>query len=367
MAGELYLGLISGTSMDGIDAALVDFKGDRPVLMQGGSFPYDDDLRAALGRLSRGEALAPAALSQVDVAVGQSFAGAVQAVLQAAAVAPQEVIALGSHGQNVYHGPDDSPASTWQLGNPHVIATCTGIATVADFRRRDVALGGQGAPLAPALHGALLRSTEESRAVLNLGGIGNLTLLPADLAASIAGFDTGPGNCLLDDWIAAHRSEPLDKNGEWAASGRVLQPLLDRMLTDPYFDRLPPKSTGREHFHLRWIESFAGSDDRPEDVQATLAALTAESVARALRQQQPDCRRVLVCGGGAHNPHLMARLEFVLQPIPVAPTSRFGVHGDWMEAMLFAHLARFAVQGRKSDLESVTGAAPHVYGVVYPA
>ncbi|MEJ7747594.1 MAG: anhydro-N-acetylmuramic acid kinase, partial [Luteimonas sp.] len=273
----------------------------------------------------------------------------------------------GSHGQTVRHRPDAQHPFTWQLGDGNVIAERTGITTVADFRRRDVAAGGHGAPLMPAFHAAMLHSPDEDRAVLNLGGIANFTLLPR--VGDVRGFDTGPANALLDAWCAQHSGQAFDAGGAFAASGRIDESLLARLLDNPWFALPPPKSTGREQFHLRWVQAQLG-DARigAADVQATLLELSAATVADALRATQSSTRRVLVCGGGVHNPLLLERIGARLPGVIVESTAAHGLDPDFVEAMGFAWLARETLAGRPGNLPSVTGATgSRVLGAVYPA
>lgn len=374
MAAEgLYLGLMSGTSADGIDAALVAFAADGACrLLAGRTFPWDAATRAQLLALGQGGHVDSLdEIGTLDVAIGEAFAQAALRLLAQAGVAREAVRAIGSHGQTIRHRPhgaahDGRHPFTWQLGDAHVIAERTGIATVADFRRRDVAAGGHGAPLVPAFHAALLHDAGEDRAVLNLGGIANFTLLPAH--GEVRGFDTGPANALLDAWCLRHLGHPFDEDGAFAARGAVDAGLLARLREDPWFDRPPPKSTGREHFHLGWLEARLRGGERPEDVQATLLELTATTVAEALRRTQPATRRVIACGGGVRNRQLMARLAARLDGIALEDSARYGLDGDFVEAMAFAWLARQCLLGRAGNVPSVTGAAgPRVLGVVYPA
>lgn len=371
-ASTLYLGLISGTSADGIDAALVRFsEGPSPLrceLLMGRTFPWDPALRDELVALGQGaDAASLDALGSLDAQTALAFADAALDLIAAADMARSSVTAIGSHGQTIRHRPLADPPFTWQLGDGNVIAERTGITTVADFRRRDVAARGHGAPLMPAFHAALLHTPDENRAVLNLGGIGNFTLLPKQ--GDVRGFDTGPANALMDAWCERHTGKPFDAAGAFAASGQADDALLSRLLADPWFLLPPPKSTGREQFHLRWLEQQLGSHDQaPADIQATLLELTAITVADALRATQPDTQRVLVCGGGVHNRALMARIAAHLPGIRVESTAAHGVDPDYMEAMGFAWLARETLAGRPGNLPSVTGAkGPRVLGAVYPA
>lgn len=367
---ELYIGLISGTSMDGADAALVDFSGDTPRLVHAVSGPYDPELLDALRRLARsGHEFSADFLAATDAALGEHFAVAALRLLEEAGVSTDDVAAIGSHGQTVAHDPSRRPHGfTLQIGDPSRIAERTGITTVADFRRRDVAAGGQGAPLMTAFHAAYLRDRQQNVAVLNLGGIANLTLLPGETDADVTGFDTGPGNCLLDAWARRHLDQDYDHSGDWAASGRVDASLLERLLLDPYFAQVPPKSTGTQHFGEAWLERRLGDAPiEPTDVAATLVALTARSVAMALRETGFTPDRLLVCGGGVHNATLMDRLRMELPGTEVVSTESAGIHPDWMEAIGFAWLAKETLAGRPGSLHTVTGAAgDRVLGAVYP-
>lgn len=363
----LYLGLISGTSADGIDAALVRFA-PRAETLVARTFPYPEALRAQLLQLSQqGASLTLDDIGALDARIGDAFADAAEALIADSGMARAAIRAIGSHGQTLRHRIDASPRFTMQLGDPNRIAERTGIATVADFRRRDVAAGGQGAPLAPAFHAAMLHSRDEDRAVLNLGGIANLTLLPRD--GVVRGFDTGPANGLMDAWIARHRGVAYDAGGAWAASGRVDTGLLAALCADPWFALPPPKSTGRDQFHLGWLDvHLAGDRHRPEDVQATLCELTATTVADALRRHQPDTRRLLVCGGGVHNRLLLARIGARLPGVATESTAAHGLDPDFVEAMTFAWLARETLAGRPGNLPGVTGArGPRVLGAIHPA
>lgn len=368
---ELYIGLMSGTSMDGVDAVLVAFDEERPRLLASHSAPMPESLREALLRLAGNHSPHPLqCFGELDHRLGQLFADASLALLEAAGMAPEAVTAIGSHGQTLYHQPlGDAPFSL-QIGDPNIIAERTGITTVADFRRRDMAAGGQGAPLVPAFHAEVF-AAGHTRVVLNLGGIANITVLPGAAAAPVTGFDTGPGNVLLDGWAQRHLGVPLDRDGAWARSGRVDPPLLDRLLGDPYFQVPPPKSTGREVFNGEWLErqlQQAGRHLAPEDVQATLVELTAASVADAVWRHASGTRELLVCGGGAHNGAVLARLGHHLPDCTVTSTASHGIDPDWVEALAFAWLARRTLQGRPGNLPAVTGARhPVVLGGVFPA
>lgn len=370
----LFLGLISGTSADGIDAALVRFEGSgtalRCELLLGRTYPWDEATRTALIALGQGgDVPSLDEVGRLDALTGLRFADAARRLLEEAGVSARDVRALGSHGQTIRHRPHADPPFTWQIGDGNVIAERCGIDTVADFRRRDVAAGGHGAPLMPAFHAALLGSPDEDRAVLNLGGIGNFTLLPRAGAAAVRGFDTGPANALMDAWCERHTGAAFDAGGTFAAQGRVDEALLARLLEEPWFALPPPKSTGREQFHLAWLEArLEDGKTSPADVQATLLELTAATIADALRATQPTTRRVLVCGGGVHNGRQMARLAARMPDVLVESTASHGLDPDFVEAMGFAWLARETLAGRPGNLPTVSGAkGPRVLGTVFPA
>ncbi len=365
----LFLGLMSGTSADGIDAALVQFPQDGGCrFVHGHTHPWDPATREALIALGQGaEPTSMDALGQLDATVGITFAAAANQLLEDAGVQRAQVQAIGSHGQTIRHRPQSNPAFTWQIGDANRIAELTGITTVADFRRRDVAAGGHGAPLMPAFHLAMLGSADEDRAVLNLGGIANLSLIARD--GNIRGFDTGPANALLDGWCQRHLGHPYDADGAFAASGRVDEALLARLLAEPWFALPPPKSTGREQFHLDWVAAQLPADAlAPADVQATLLELTAATVADALLTQLPGARRLLVCGGGVRNPQLLLRLQARLPGVVIGSSAEHGLDPDYMEAMGFAWLARETLAGRPGNLPSVSGArGPRILGAIHPA
>ena len=298
---DLYIGLMSGTSLDGIDAALVEFIHDYPRLISTHYQPYPDPLRTRIAQLCQPELGDIEQLGVMDIELGRQFATAVQELITRAGITPDAVRAIGSHGQTVRHHPQGTHPFTIQIGDPNLLAELSGITTVADFRRRDLAAGGEGAPLVPAFHQAVFR-TDHPRVVVNIGGIANLTWLPYPLPEPVAGFDTGPGNTLMDSWVRRHLSLPHDAEGGWASQGKIHAGLLERLLADQYFSRSPPKSTGRETFNLAWLDAALGAfHARPiaaVDVQATLGELTAVSIARAVLTFCPAVREVLVCGGG---------------------------------------------------------------------
>ena len=364
-AAALYLGLISGTSADGIDVALAEFD-PAPRLLAARTLPYDPALRAEILALAQSEAAFDIdAYGRLDVRIGEAFAAAALSLLDSSGTSPERVHALGSHGQTVRHRPQGAHPFTLQIGDPSVIAERTGLTVVADFRRADVAAGGQGAPLLPAFHGELMAQPGTTRAVLNLGGIANLTVLAAD--ASVRGFDTGPASALLDAWCQRHRGSACDRDGMFAASGRADPGLLATLLADPWFALAPPKSTGRESFHLGWLDARLTDRPRdPADVQATLVELTARSIAEAIVAHAPGTREVLACGGGVHNPVLMAALARALAPAELRSTGAVGVDPDFVEAMAFAWLARERLVGRPGNRPAVTGArGPRLLGAIH--
>lgn len=366
LADALYIGLMSGTSLDGVDALLVDFAAAPPRAIASHYIPYPAALRRELLALSHASHIELHRLAQLDVRLGELYAAAVRELLNTSRIAADAIAAIGSHGQTVRHHPTGPHPYTLQLGDPNIIAERSGITTVADFRRRDMAAGGQGAPLVPAFHAALFRHAERNRVVLNLGGMANITVLPRDTAIPVTGFDTGPGNVLLDGWAARHRGTPYDAEGAWAAGGGVLPALLQRLLADPYFTTPPPKSTGRERFHLDWLEARLEGTEDPQDVQTTLLELTARSVAQAIADHAAGTEEILVCGGGANNTALMQRLARHLAPRTVHSTAHHGVEPQAVEAMAFAWLARQTLHGAAGNLPAVTGARhPVVLGGVY--
>lgn len=370
-AGALYIGLMSGTSMDGIDAALVTFGDRRVEVLHRTSLDYPEPLRQLLFQAIRTpEECTVDRIGELDHWVGECFRDASLKLLDDAAVAASSVRAIGSHGQTLRHQPRAGRPFTLQIGDPNIIAAGTSITTVADFRRRDLAAGGEGAPLAPAFHHWLFSQTGSVGAVLNIGGFANLTILEESMD-EVTAFDTGPGNTLLDSWIRDHRGKPYDEGGAWSRTGVASEPLLAAMLDDPYFAQVPPKSTGFEYFNRSWLKRRLNSPGMPAivaaDVQATLAELTARTVATSLLAHAPDIETVLVCGGGVHNDDLVARLKEHLTGRDVRSTEEFGLHPDWVEAVAFAWLAMRCLDGEPGNIPRVTGASrPQVLGGIYP-
>jgi anhydro-N-acetylmuramic acid kinase len=354
IGGPFFLGLISGTSVDGIDAALARFE-PRLEVVAARTFPMDAGLANEVLRVSQSDArLSLDDLGRLDSLLGEAFARAANALLAEARVSRTEVAAIGSHGQTLRHSPTGPAPFTLQLADASIIAERTGLATVADFRRRDVAAGGQGAPLVPAFHAAVFGDADVPRAVLNIGGIANLTLLPS--SGPVRGFDTGPGNGLMDAWCMRHRGERFDRDGAFARSGRVQPALLARLLDDPWLHLPPPKSTGRDQFHLDWLESRLDASTATADVQATLCEFTAVTIAQALEREQPGTAELWVCGGGVHNGFLLERLQAYLPGARVASTAARGLDPDFVEAIAFAWLAARTLAGLPGNLPAVTGA-----------
>ncbi|NNF41404.1 MAG: anhydro-N-acetylmuramic acid kinase [Woeseiaceae bacterium] len=357
---EHYIGLISGTSMDGIDAVLASFADDRLSLHATHSHDYPDELRRRLEAAKRNPAETGLdRLGQLDRWVGECFRDAALAVIEKSGIAPRDVVAIGSHGQTLRHRPDVEHPYSLQIGDAATIAAGTGVTTVSDFRRADIAAGGQGAPLVPPFHDWLFRDRDSHCAVVNIGGIANLTILPGGSAA-VTGFDTGPGNTLLDAWIVEQRGQRYDQDGQWAASGNVIQPLLETLMADDYFQKPAPKSTGFEYFNLDWLSRHRPASGDPQDVQATLAELTAQTVAAALERHAPATRQVYVCGGGAHNQDLLSRLARRLDSAGLSSTADAGLDPDWVEATAFAWLAMRTMNKQSGNLPSVTGASHQV-------
>ncbi len=365
--GERFIGMISGTSMDAVDAALIDFT-TTPRVLSAHSQAIPDALRERLIALHEGTPPAVTEVMALDVEMGRLFAAAANTLIVASGHPREDIRAIGSHGQTVRHAPDGETPYSLQIADPNIIAELTGITTVADFRRRDMAAGGQGAPLAPAFHNACLRAVDQDRAVLNLGGIANITPLPAG-SAPASGFDTGPANTLMDAWSRRHLKLPRDEGGRWASGGRVHPELLEAMLRDAYFQQSPPKSTGREYFNLHWLDRvLAGVSNAPDpqDVQATLCELSAASIAAAIQAYFPACNHVLACGGGVYNMALMQRLGARLAPRILDTTAAYGLDPRWVEAAAFAWLAKQTVEAKTVDLRAITGSRhPVVLGGIY--
>ena len=363
---QVYAGVMSGTSLDGVDAVIAEFgppNGELCALLAATHFPFASALRDELLALQRAGNDELARAARAANALADAYANAIIDAFGRAALAAADVVAAGVHGQTLRHRPDEG--WTLQLNNPARVAERSGVCVVADFRSRDVAAGGEGAPLVPAFHAALFGG-EVHRVVVNVGGIANLTDLPPQ--REVQGFDTGPGNALLDLWHVRHHGMGYDRDGAWSRTGRVDNVLLAELLGEPFFARMPPKSTGRDLFNAEWLAAkLAGSSASPADVQATLVALTAQTVAAAVKRQCPNATEVLVCGGGAKNAALMDALAASLAPSRVTTTAAHGVAVEHVEALAFAWLACEALAGRPGNLPAVTGASGlRVLGAIYP-
>jgi len=367
VAEALYAGCMSGTSLDGIDLVVADLSEPIPRLKAARTIDIPGPLRSHLLTLCQPGADHLALFGHCDVALAEVIARGLMDLLAEHGIAATRLVALGSHGQTVRHLPDGPHPFTLQIGDPNVIAERTGITVVADFRRRDLAAGGQGAPLVPAFHAALFTAAED-RVIVNIGGMANITILPASQPGAAGGFDTGPGNVLLDAWAERELGQPMDAGGQWASQARPDPTLLETLWADPYFKRPAPKSTGREHFHLAWLQARLDRPVAPAVVQATLTELTARSIAHGiLHTAGANPKQVMVCGGGRHNMLLMERLGAALPNATIGTTDEFGLDGDWVEAVAFAWLAKQRLAMLPGNLSAVTGAAgPRILGAVYP-
>lgn len=360
----LYIGLMSGTSMDGVDAALVDV--DTNQCVAGIVRSYSEKSKVFLEEVLRAESVGLGTLSQLSSVLGREFGQAVLELLEEAHCAAQDVVAIGSHGQTICHDAMADIPYTVQLGCAHTIAEMTGIRVVADFRTRDLIVGGQGAPFAPLYHQALFGHHTLPLVVVNIGGIANVTFL--EQSQPPRGYDTGPGNCLMDAWIRTILSQSYDADGAWAASGHVIEHLLTEMLLDPYFQQTAPKSLGKEYFSHHWLTAKLHGNEAPEDVQATLLELTAMTIAQAVSQHVSKPSKVVLCGGGVHNRTLHHAIQRHLSDYQVVSSAFLGVDPDFIEAMMFAWFAEKTIQNKSVDMAALTGATkPVVLGVIYPA
>ena len=357
---NLYIGIMSGTSLDGVDMALVDFSAQKAQMQAATTYPMPENLRQDLLALHQGTVHLQK-LGELQQALGELYADCSLKFLKENQLTKQDIVAIGCHGQTIWHAPSGAYPFTMQIGNPQIIATRTGIPTVADFRNKDMVLGGQGAPLVPAFHHALFFDENYATAVLNIGGISNVSLLSK---TNVIGFDTGPGNALLDLWIEKSLGLPFDKNGDWAKTGKILPNLLAYALSDPYFQLPPPKSTGREYFNLAWLEKIChlakAENAQPQDIQATLVEITAQCSAHVLQQWQEAShkpKRLLLCGGGAKNLALVEAFKRLLPQWEITTTAPFGIDPDDVEAAAFAWLAYCRIHNYTSNLPSVTGAS----------
>jgi anhydro-N-acetylmuramic acid kinase len=373
----LYIGLMSGTSMDGIDVALVQLPENK--LVHGLTRQYSNLVKSQLINLMHEQKSKLAELCQLHTLIGREFAYAVHDILRVSGYSAADIKAIGSHGQTVCHDATTPIPYTLQLGCGHTISSLTGIEVVADFRTRDLVHGGHGAPFAPLYHLELFRQEQEAVAIVNVGGIANVTLLEPNKGAK--GWDVGPGNCLMDAWIYHHLHQPYDVDGAWAAEGCVIEPLLKNLLSDPFFRQLPPKSIGKEYFSLAWLTSYGSDVYKAEDVQATLVALTASCIAQnillnpvpetsnqsALISEQPHPKKIYLCGGGTHNKQLVQMLTNYLSQKTIHSVADLSVDPDYLEAMMFAWLASQTLQHIPMDLRGITGSkSTSILGAIYP-
>jgi anhydro-N-acetylmuramic acid kinase len=365
----LFIGVMSGSSLDGIDVALTEFTGKNSKVVATFFQAYSNEIKSDLLNLhfpSENE-LEKTALIANELA--RLYAAAINTLLKQHNVQPNQIIAIGCHGQTIRHQPrfNHEIGYTIQLGNNALLAELTQITVVGDFRSRDIAAGGQGAPLVPAFHQATFANKHKNRAIINIGGIANITYLAKN--SDVLGFDSGPGNILLDHWIKLSLGKPYDANGAWSSTGSVNQRILDDMLSDPYFTLPPPKSTGRDLFNESWLKQHLKSiDSHPEDIARTLLELTSETISQAMTQYCPDVNEVYLCGGGAHNQLLIDSLKAKLTYIPISTTDELGVEIDWVEAVAFAWLAKQTISNIPSNLPSATGAnGLRILGAIYPA
>jgi len=351
--------------MDGIDAVLVNFSGsEQPKLICTHSHLWPDDIYRQLLACRNIPDDELNQLHALDIRLGEIFADTTQALLDKAKLSAKDIIAIGNHGQTIRHRPEIEQPFSLQIGDAKTLARQTGIRVVSDFRTADIKVGGQGAPLAPAFHAAVFRSQTEVRGILNIGGIANLTVLPADQTQSIIGFDTGPGNNMMDAWIAKSCGQSFDNNGAFARSGQINDALVQQCLLDAYFNAAPPKSTGFEQFNLQWlnkqIKNSSSEKLSAADIQASLCELTARSIAEAVIHNAPNIVHLLVCGGGVHNGYLMERIQHALPVCKIESTEVCGIHPDWVEAVAFAWLAKRTMNNQAGNLPSVTGARKSV-------
>lgn len=353
---ELYIGLMSGTSMDGIDAALVDFSGTQPVLIESHSHQWPEAIQQALIKARDIPDSELGTLSTLDKQTAEIFAEACNSLLDKTRFQADDIIAIGNHGQTIRHRPDIENPFSLQIGNAEKLTALTGIDVISDFRTADINAGGQGAPLVPAFHQAMFRNNKNSRVIVNIGGIANITALPKDVALDVIGFDCGPGNTLMDAWISQHKQQPFDAGGAWCSAGKTNASLLASLLMDDYFQLPAPKSTGFEYFNLEWLNTKLTGEFDITDVQSTLCDLTATSIIRAINQYATDTDEIYICGGGVHNAELMRNIQ-KLTKSTIQTTEVLGVHPDWVEAMAFAWLAYQHAHQQTGNLPSVTGAS----------
>ena len=360
MEKDLYIGLMSGTSLDGIDAALVRFKNNTPSLIEAICSPLSSNIKNEIKSLINPSDNEINRLMALDVQLGQQFADAANQLINKAKIKKENIVAIGSHGQTIRHLPTAKYSSTLQIADANIIAEKTDITTVSDFRRRDMAAGGQGAPLVPAFHEQIFRDNKKNRVILNLGGIANITILPADKNLPVTGFDTGPANTLINHWIQQQQDKAYDKNGDWAASGKSNESFMAQLLEDDYFKLKPPKSTGTEYFNSTWLTKNLNEFPflSAEDVQATLVAFSATTIKDAINQHalgEDGTEEIIVCGGGVHNDFLLQQLKLGLPNIEINSSVKYGLDPDYIEATAFAWLAKQTMEHKTGNLPEVTG------------
>lgn len=368
-SSDLFIGIMSGTSLDSIDTVLVEFDEGYPKLIATHNAELPENLRCEILTLNTSGSDEIERLASLDPRLASVFAESCLELLRRHNISPKAIKAIGSHGQTIRHRPEKG--FSLQIGDPNIIAELTGITTIADFRRRDLAAGGQGAPLVPAFHYQCFQSTQKDRVIINIGGMANITLLPKESTGKVIGYDTGPGNVLLDYWAEHSFGKSYDLKGLFAKSGSINMALLDSFLAEPYFDAPYPKSTGRELFNAQWLsmhlQQSIKSEIKPEDVQSTLTELTATSIAKAILSHQLSSPEIYVCGGGSHNDYLLNRLANQLN-LPVSTTETLGLHPDWVEACAFAWLAYRTLNHQSGNLPAVTGAkGERILGGIYMA
>lgn len=360
---------MSGTSIDAIDAAAVHFENNKAHVIGAVTHAIPESLKHAIRNLCQPGEDEISRMGQLDFELGHLFADATLELLHLTRLSASQISAIGSHGQTIRHLPSPPKPFTLQIGNPAIICERTNISTIADFRRADMAAGGQGAPLVPAFHHAIFYDEHVKRVILNIGGMANISIIEKDKV--ISGFDTGPGNILLNEWIQQHKNSSYDKNGEWSKNNSVNHPLLEKMLRDKYFSALPPKSTGREYFNLNWIrQHISDIKDSPGNIQSTLCELSAQSIVNAIQTYAKNCEQILVCGGGVHNDDLITRIKthFDKQKnVEIHSTDKWGIDPDYVEAAAFAWLARQTLHNMPANAPDVTGAKhPVLLGAIYP-
>lgn len=364
---SLYIGLMSGTSMDGIDAVLIDLKGKHSKILGKLDKKYPEKLQHQLLKASQEwENTNINQLGRLDHWVGEIFRDAVLELIKKSNVNAHNIVAIGSHGQTIRHQPHDTKPFSMQIGDPNVIAAGTGITTVSDFRRKDIAAGGEGAPLTPIFHHILFYEDKINRVVINLGGITNLTIINKNINHT-SGFDSGPGNTLMDKWIQENLNQPFDSAGKWASQGITSKELLKDLLADPYFERSPPKSTGFEYFNIKWLRQYLTKKEiSPVDIQRTLVCLTVESIYRAIMQSNTDIQEVIFCGGGIKNNTLMNEIRARLKDFKISITDDYGMDSDYLEAAAFAFLAKQTLSKKAGNIPLVTGAnQAEILGGIY--